>query len=58
MGERRFSVVELTTTALEAQLQFLRDNTCDEIQGFFYSRPLSSAGITAFLRERQRVISP
>jgi diguanylate cyclase (GGDEF)-like protein/PAS domain S-box-containing protein len=38
----------------EAQLQFLRVNACDEIQGYFFSRPLGSPAVTAFLRERQR----
>ena len=41
----------------EAQLQFLRANGCDQIQGYFFSRPLGSAGITAFLRDHQRAIS-
>ena len=40
----------------EAQLQFLRANACDEIQGYFFSRPLGSPAVTAFLRERQGVI--
>jgi EAL domain-containing protein (putative c-di-GMP-specific phosphodiesterase class I) len=40
----------------EAQLQFLQSHACDEIQGYFFSRPLGSAGVTAFLRERQRAI--
>ena len=31
----------------EAQVNFLREYACDEIQGFFYSRPLPE---DAFLR--------
>ncbi len=41
----------------EAQLQFLQSYACDEIQGYYFSRPLGSPGVTAFLRERQRAIS-
>ncbi|OGA31937.1 MAG: hypothetical protein A3F75_09880 [Betaproteobacteria bacterium RIFCSPLOWO2_12_FULL_64_23] len=41
----------------EAQLQFLQANACDEIQGYFFCRPLAGAGVTAFLRERRRTIS-
>ena len=39
-----------------AQLQFLQANACDEIQGYFFCRPLAGAGVTAFLRERRRAI--
>ena len=42
----------------DAQLQFLRIRECDEIQGYLFSRPLGSSDATAFLRERQRTISP
>ncbi|OSM05323.1 putative response regulator receiver modulated diguanylate cyclase/phosphodiesterase with PAS/PAC sensor [Magnetofaba australis IT-1] len=34
----------------EAQREFLRGEACDEIQGYFYSRPLSSDALTDFLR--------
>jgi EAL domain-containing protein (putative c-di-GMP-specific phosphodiesterase class I) len=34
----------------EGQLSFLRDHHCDEIQGYYLSRPLASAAIPDFLR--------
>jgi len=34
----------------EAQLLFLRKNHCDEIQGYYFSRPLTSDAIADFLR--------
>ena len=36
----------------EAQLSFLRANRCDEIQGYYFCRPLSAAGISEFLSNR------
>jgi EAL domain-containing protein (putative c-di-GMP-specific phosphodiesterase class I) len=32
-----------------AQLGFLAENGCDEIQGYFLSKPLDEAGLTDFL---------
>ncbi len=40
----------------EAQFQFLQSNACDEIQGYFFSRPLDGPAVSAFLRERQRAM--
>jgi diguanylate cyclase (GGDEF)-like protein/PAS domain S-box-containing protein len=34
----------------EEQLQFLRDNNCDEMQGYLFSRPLSPGGFEALAR--------
>jgi diguanylate cyclase (GGDEF)-like protein/PAS domain S-box-containing protein len=33
----------------EAQLQFLRDNECDEIQGYYFSRPLDLVALRTLL---------
>jgi diguanylate cyclase (GGDEF)-like protein/PAS domain S-box-containing protein len=33
----------------ESQLSFLRDNECDEIQGYYYSRPLALADLRKLL---------
>ncbi|ALC16759.1 diguanylate cyclase [Desulfuromonas soudanensis] len=33
----------------EDQMQFLRDNRCDEVQGFYLGRPLPAAGAESFL---------
>ncbi|MBB72436.1 MAG: diguanylate cyclase [Legionellales bacterium] len=33
----------------EAQLQFLDDNHCDQIQGYYFSKPKAAADITDFL---------
>ncbi len=35
----------------EAQLEFLRGNGCDEIQGYLYSRPLDPERFEAFVRD-------
>lgn len=37
----------------EDQLELLRSNTCDEVQGYFFSKPLDSAAAFAFLHARQ-----
>ena len=39
----------------EAQLGFLRDKQCDEIQGYYLSRPLPADQLTALLHQYQRV---
>jgi diguanylate cyclase (GGDEF)-like protein/PAS domain S-box-containing protein len=36
----------------EAQLEFLRREGCDEVQGYYFSHPLTPAKITAFLASR------
>ncbi len=36
----------------EAQLTFLRDQGCDDIQGFLFSRPLSAEAFERWLREK------
>ncbi|MDP3700234.1 MAG: EAL domain-containing protein [Hylemonella sp.] len=36
-----------------AQQAFLRDNGCDEMQGYYYSKPLRADGLEAFVRSRQ-----
>ena len=36
------------------QQTFLQDNNCDEMQGFFFSKPISSDQFAALLRERIR----
>ena len=39
----------------EAQLEFLAAHTCDELQGYYFSRPLSAELCTQFLREERRL---
>ncbi|OHC62061.1 MAG: hypothetical protein A2045_04115 [Rhodocyclales bacterium GWA2_65_20] len=34
------------------QLEFLRSNSCDEIQGYYYSKPLPDAELRKFLADR------
>ncbi|MEP7156724.1 MAG: EAL domain-containing protein [Betaproteobacteria bacterium] len=34
-----------------AQAQFLKDEACDELQGYFYSRPVSADAIASILRD-------
>ena len=36
----------------EAQMAFLRENNCDEMQGYYFSRPLSAPDIEKLLRGR------
>jgi len=36
-----------------AQLEYLREHGCDEIQGFYYSRPLTAEQFEAFVAERE-----
>jgi len=38
----------------QAQLAFLRDQGCDEVQGYFYSKPLPPAAFEAFARQHTR----
>jgi diguanylate cyclase (GGDEF)-like protein/PAS domain S-box-containing protein len=42
----------------EAQLNFLRARDCDEIQGFYFSRPLPAAEFEALLRAKRRLELP
>ncbi|WGG53026.1 putative bifunctional diguanylate cyclase/phosphodiesterase [Rugamonas sp. DEMB1] len=37
----------------EGQLDFLADNDCDAVQGYYFSRPLAADALTDFLRERR-----
>jgi EAL domain-containing protein (putative c-di-GMP-specific phosphodiesterase class I)/ActR/RegA family two-component response regulator len=39
----------------EGQLNFLRRRDCDEIQGFYFSRPLPAAEFEQLLREQRRL---
>jgi len=40
----------------EAQLDYLRRHHCDEIQGYYFSRPLPTGGFEALLREDKRLV--
>ncbi|TFW29368.1 EAL domain-containing response regulator [Duganella callida] len=37
------------------QMQFLTERGCDEMQGYYFSRPLNADGFTALLRERRNL---
>ena len=39
----------------ESQLEFLAAHTCDEMQGYYFSRPLPAELCTQFLREERRL---
>ena len=41
-----------------AQLNFLRMRGCDEMQGFYFSKPLPAAEFEQLLRERRKLIFP
>ncbi|MRW88701.1 EAL domain-containing protein [Duganella sp. FT80W] len=38
------------------QVRFLTDRGCDEMQGYYFSRPLNADGFTALLRERRNLL--
>ncbi|MES2951193.1 MAG: EAL domain-containing protein [Pseudomonadota bacterium] len=40
----------------EGQLQFLRKHRCDELQGYYFSRPVEPAAFEAMLRESKRLV--
>ncbi|MFQ5674644.1 MAG: EAL domain-containing protein [bacterium] len=40
------------------QIAFLQSLQCDEIQGFYFSRPLSTDGLTSLLRSDRRLFLP
>lgn len=42
----------------EAQLQFLRTHNCDEMQGYYFSRPLAAADFEALLRTERLLEFP
>ncbi len=37
----------------EEQLNFLREQQCDEVQGYYFARPLNTAQFEAFMRDRE-----
>ena len=39
----------------EGQLAFLREQHCDEVQGYFYARPMPWSDLIAFLHDRNRL---
>ena len=38
------------------QVQFLKERGCDEMQGYFFSRPVDAEAFTALLRERRNLL--
>jgi len=42
----------------EAQLNFLRGHGCDEMQGFYFSKPLAVADFEQLLREGRKLVFP
>jgi len=38
------------------QVEFLRERGCDEMQGYYFSRPLAAEAFTALLRERRNLL--
>ncbi len=38
----------------EAQLEFMRANGCDEVQGYYVARPMPAEDVAAFLRQRAK----
>jgi len=42
----------------EAQLEFMTANGCDEIQGFYFSRPLPAEQCTQLLRDKRKLPLP
>ncbi|MDP2903047.1 MAG: PAS domain S-box protein, partial [Methylovulum sp.] len=48
-GMHRIAIAEGVETA--AQLDFLRSEGCDEIQGYYFSHPLEDAGLVRYVKE-------
>ncbi|MBK1642084.1 diguanylate cyclase [Chromatium okenii] len=42
----------------EAQLQFLRAHDCDEMQGYYFSRPLAASDFEVLLRSERLLVFP
>jgi diguanylate cyclase (GGDEF)-like protein len=49
--------LDVTAEGVEnaAQCDFMKRNTCDEIQGFYFSRPVGADAIASMLREGRRL---
>ncbi|MEO7065408.1 MAG: EAL domain-containing protein [Rhodanobacter sp.] len=58
MAHRLNRAVVAEGVELEQHLDFLRALHCDELQGYLFSRPLSSARFGELLAERQRLLAP
>jgi len=41
----------------EGQVSFLKDNLCDEMQGYFFSRPMPAGDVADFMRDRGEELS-
>lgn len=41
----------------EEHLEFLRDNGCEELQGYLFSRPLPAAAFESMMAERERLLN-
>ncbi|MDK2655862.1 bifunctional diguanylate cyclase/phosphodiesterase [Cupriavidus consociatus] len=52
LGHRLGLEVVAEGVETEAQLEFLRREGCDEVQGYYFSHPLPLAKVTAFLASR------
>ncbi|MDQ9169696.1 EAL domain-containing protein [Oxalobacteraceae bacterium R-40] len=53
MGKSLGLTVVAEGVETQEQQTFLRENACDETQGFYFSRPVESAGIEALLRSHR-----
>jgi len=57
MAHKLGKVVLAEGVETEEQMQYLRRNECDEMQGYFFSKPLPAEGITRMLQEGSRMNS-
>ena len=56
LGQRLNMKVIAEGVETDAQLAFLTDNKCDEIQGFHFSAPVEADAIAAMLRGKGRAV--
>ena len=58
LDEFRIAAVQKTLRETAEQVQMLRDKGCQQVQGYFFSRPLPAAEFEAFLANFEVIPAP